>query len=372
MNNLWEAWICDPRGMRLKSLSKGLNFALTKVSNGVGAWQMTLPGNFNKDYLKEDRLVEFWMAPYKTMSMRCVMVGEIRKIRTSGYKSKMSYTISGPDENFMLADRDVAYYAGQSQTSKSGYADDLIKAVGRENFGSTASDYASDTTRRLDGYNVTVAADVSAAQAVSMGFSWKNCLSVMQNLALASKQKGTDLYFWMAPIFQADGTIGFELRTNINQPGSDLRYGNTNGVIFAPEYGNLDEPDLVEDYSNEATYVYACGPGDEGSRLIVTGSAAVISRSPWARREVVLDLKNQNAGTMPDIVLAELSNRRALVSFAGTLMDTDKTKYGIHWQHGDRVTVSYNNRQFDVVARTTKFEVQSGKTKISSKVEVVA
>jgi hypothetical protein len=134
------------------------------------------------------------------------------------------------DANMILASRYVAYYANSAggQTSKTGFAGDLMKAVVAENVSSTANDYTG-TANVASGlipargipaslYAVQVNA-CRRGQAISMSFSWRQVLAVFQDMADASNTAG--IYIAFDTI--TDGFGHLEFRTYANQRGNDHR-----------------------------------------------------------------------------------------------------------------------------------------------------
>jgi hypothetical protein len=362
----WQIWLDDPFGNRLALLDGLLSLSVSRVANDIGSWQVALPGDFDKRLIRLDGMVEFWRAA-EGGTLRLVRVGFIRKLNSAGDADGNNIlVISGPDGVELLNRRISAYAAGTAYVDKSDQADDLIKAIVRENLGSLAVTAARD----LSGMNFTVAPDWSLGPTVEKKFSWKNVLGTIKDVADASREAGTELYFDVEPVVISETQIGFELRTYTGQIGMD----RTGSAYFGVEWGNLASPKLEQDFETEVNYVYAGGQGEETDRLIVQVSdSARIGASPWNRREAFADARNEdtvNGVTAKGNEVLEAGRPR--MRFSGTLLDTEQTRYGIDWDFGDRVTAMYQGLQFDGMIRAVRLELSvDGEETVDCKVEAV-
>jgi len=108
----------------------------------------------------------------------------------------------------LLDQRIVAYALGTTQTTKEGHADDLIKEICRENLLADGREIP----------NLTIDRDLSNAPIVKVDdIAWRSVLSVCQEIAQASFEKGTPLYFDLI----ADINLGLTLKTFVGQRGND-------------------------------------------------------------------------------------------------------------------------------------------------------
>ncbi len=160
------------------------------------------------------------------------------------------------DLNALLGWRDVVYFSQSPQADKTGPADDLMKAVVRENLGELATDAARD----LSGAAFSVAADLGLGATTPLAFSYRKVLPVLQDFSDASARQGVPILFDVV----ATTPRTFEFRTYRTARGADL----SNRVTLSPEFGNLTDVDLDEDWTNEATYVYAAGRGLTNNRQV--------------------------------------------------------------------------------------------------------
>lgn len=352
-----EVWLDDALGNRLALIDDMIDYELVRTYGKVGAFTVRLPQTFDFSLLHKDYLLEFWHG-YDPGALRCIGVGKIRK-RTISENDKGVSTIlaAGPDFNDTLKTRIVAYAAGSAYTDKTDYADDLLKAVMRENFGSSAT----DTARNLSAYNLRIEADASLGPSITKAFSRKNVFDVLNDVCNVSAEQGTPLYYDLVPEFLASGALGFVFQTWINQPGKDRTASSNQPALFGSTWGNLYTPQLQYDDTNEITYIYCGGQGQEDQREIVTASdTARMGDSPWNRREGFADARNEKTtAALTDKARSELYDKRGKLKFSGKLLDTPSSRYGIDWQFGDRVTAEYMGLQFDGLVQSIKYTVDS-------------
>jgi hypothetical protein len=268
-----------------------------------------------------------------------------------------------------LKRRIVAYAAGSSQAEKTDQADDMMKAVVRESLGSSAG-----ADRDLTSLGLTVAADLADGPTITKGFAYKNVFSVLRDIADAARQAGTPVYFDLAPVFDSNTSIGYQFRTFTDQPGEDHSYtSGAKPVMFSKEWGNLTGPVLEMDYEDEINAVTVGGQGEGSDRATVTRTdAGRIAASVWNRREGFADARNESStnglNAKGDQVLAE---NRPRYRFSGTLIDSPQARYGIEWDFGSKVTISYRGLQFDgPVLAVTLAGGKDGKETITAKVDV--
>lgn len=263
----------------------------------------------------------------------------------------------------LLDTRDVAYAAGSAQAKKSGPADNVIKAIGRENLGSLAT----DTARQLRADLFAVAADVGLGPAISKAFSRKNVLQIVQEICAAAAAQGVALFVdvvW-------NGT-SLELRTYVGQRGADR--SATSPIPLLLEADALGDIEIEEDYTSEATAVYAAGQGLESDRDVqLATNSTQLARSPWARREVTLAATQVPKGDTAAL-LAEaqrgLWERRARTRFSAAITPTPQLRYGIEWDWGDRATASVEGQVWPVRIDTRQVTIAGGKETITAGLRV--
>lgn len=308
--------------------------------NDVGFLRLDLRPDYDTSIFRDDARLEVWRqvgasAPY--------LDGEsIFFLRSWGFATDENgrevIHLEAVDAVALLRDRIVAYPAGSSYASKTGDADNIMRAIVRENLGTLAS----DTARVVSG--LTVQADGGALPSVTKAFAWRNVLAVLQELAEDAYQQGT--YASFDVVYTGPASLEFRAYANARSQEHGKNSGNT--IIFSREAGNLSSPILSYDGIDERNYVYVGGQGEESARQIVTRSSRRILASPYSRKELFVSATNS---TTEDALYAEgraavFANRRR-VSLSGYLRDTDSCQYGVHYRYGDRVVAQYRGAAMD-------------------------
>jgi len=257
---------------------------------------------------------------------------------------------------YLLSGRIVAYAAGSSQAVKSGPADNVIKAIVRENLHSLA---AAD--RDLSVY-LDVQANTSLGATVYKTIPRRNVLLVCQEIARASAQAGAAIFFdvvWTGS--------RLEFRTYLEYRGDDHRADSLAPIVLSPEFGTLSNASRSFDHGDEATVVYCAGQGRGSDRLIVSVSDdARRTQTPFNRCEVFVDARylalSSSVATEAD---GTLWRRRPTQSIGGTFEDTDTRRYGVDWGWGDLTAGEFNGDVLDLRVHRVVIAVANGGRAIS-------
>jgi hypothetical protein len=349
--NLFEIWLGQANGKRLQLLDTQATFSYSKVVNGVGWFNVNVPGeSINPEDLTVDNTIQVWRSGDFTAQNNDFW-GFLRhwQWNTTG-DGLTTLTLSGPDQNDILNRRIVAYNTAETEgTITDTETDDAMKDVFNENFIGGAYD-----SRDISGNNVTVSADTTEGAKVTLDISYKNALNALQDLNKASRADGNEVFFWLAvDRVDNDGVAHFDFRTSVNQPGTDRTTTSLDHpTIFSLEFGNLGAASLTYDYVNEINYFYVGSSGTGASRAIKeVFDLSRINASIWNRREGFKSANAYGGGGIRAIGKAALDEHRPRVIFTGDLLEAEQTPFG-SWEFGDKVTVVYNNLEFDVVVRS--------------------
>lgn len=270
---------------------------------------------------------------------------------SSGYSgNEADLTISARGASSLLERRIVKYTAGSAEASKTDYADDMMRDVVRENFGSGAG-----TGRDWSSY-LTVEADVSLAPSVSKSFAWRIVRNVLDDLCEASAQNAAPVrLFYDIP--HETGT-GFVFRVYTGQRGTDRRTLMT----LDSAAGDVQAARLSRDYAGEKTYAIVGGQGEGAGRtLVYVEDTTRYDGSPFARKEVWVDARNYTSSTgMSDEGAAALYDARRLVTFAGRI-NTGAYEYGKDWDFGDRLYVMHEGVRVDCIVHSVSIRLAQGR-----------
>jgi hypothetical protein len=251
------------------------------------------------------------------------------------YQGKDVIYLKGYDGNYILTGREVEYDAGGTATSKTGVACDVIKEIIDENFVN-----ATDTTRNLSSSYFKIAGDDGFGGTVTKAFSRQYVLPLIQNLAEQSRNSGT----WVTFDTVYDGSLPFEFRTYVNQRGDDL----TDSVVLEVEAGNLAEPVLTFDYSDEITVAYVAGRGQESDRLVGTATNTdALNESVWSRREFITEnFQVTTEAGLNSEARSILEKNKGKITLDGSIVSSKGNQYGRDWNYGDKVRAKYLGYEF--------------------------
>ena len=330
-------------GAPLRVIEEFLNLDYVRSLNDVGWFELIVPGDYPKNLLQVDYLIEIWRRPEGGIET-LQMVGFLRKWRyfmESDGTNKIK--LSGPDQLELLNRATIAYAAGEPESDKTDFADDMLKEIVNENKGPGAGNTAEGRFRGYDANHFSISGDESAAPSLTRRFAWRQMWPVLKEIAESSGHLGTPLFFDCEPM----GHGKFEFRTWINLRGIDRTIGTGLApIVFSIEAGNLIQPSLEEDWTEEWNYVYGGGQGEETSRLIDTeNDLSRILRSIWNRREIFQDAREEDEALgVAQKAFQRMNDSRPRLRFEGQLIDSPQARYGVEWGFGDKVTVQYQGR----------------------------
>lgn len=356
MNN-YEIWLTSDSGTRLAYLSTFISLECSRVVNGMGAFGMIVPLSFNPELLVPDRMVQVWRQPSGSKSSLW-RVYFLRRWKFSTKGSNQIVQLAGPDLNELLRRRIVAAYAGSAQASKTGFADNIMKSAVRESLLDSASPIPTAGTRVWP--NLSVAADLGLGPSITKEFPWEKLLAssnqgVLPQLANAAKEAGTEVFFDVVPGVVASNSITFQFQTFVGQPGPDV----SNRVTFDQQSGNMVDPELEYDYSEEENYIYSAGQGESTGRVVQqVYDSTRYGQSIWGRCEGYADARNQGTDNgVREAGRGKLNEGRPKIRITAKPVDTAGTRFGVNWDFGYKVGARYMSRQFKSIIRAVTITV---------------
>lgn len=361
----YSVYVSDQFGNRLADASNFIKLVYARVTNDIGSLTLTLPLDFDTNMLRfPDGRIEVWRRidggrEYLDTETTWLLK-QSKKTLTADGQENIVVTAKSPLCILREPGRFVNYVAGSAQAQYSAAAaDDQIKQVARENIGSSAT-----ASRDLSAY-ISIATNLGLGASVAKSFAWRDCLKVMQEFANASTQAGTYVAFDMI----APDSYSLLFQTYVGQRGVDHRFpGGINPVILSPDFGNLGECELTEDWTDEVTYALAGGQGQESSRLTASAQDdARIGASPFGLRETFVDATQYDTTTgLAAEAQAVVRAGRPRTIFTGRIIETADTRYGVEWSWGDYVTAIAFGQSFDCRIDAVEVTVEGGKESINA------
>jgi hypothetical protein len=347
MGASYEVRIYDAFYRLLLILYEWQSLEYGRVTNDLGALKLVLDFSYYKVLSgQKDAKIEVWRRPAGAQNY--YLDGEthylVRRIDLRQDASKqLTITLFASDTISILARRSVLFKASTSQALKTAAIDDMMKTIISENFIAP-----SDPLRTVA--NMTARASIAAAPSTTKGFSNRVVLDVLKDLADDSYSKGTYLAFdliW----YPTNASYVFQTFTGQRGVNRSATGPNANtGITLDAEWDNLTEVVKSFDWTDEATYIQANGPGQDADRL--AGNATDDSRlngTPIGRIEKAIDARNSTdqASTNSEASSA-LRDYRKRINYTARALDTDKIKWGREYGPGDIVTAQIFGDAVDV------------------------
>jgi hypothetical protein len=357
-------------GEYLTEIETWESFQYGKFINNVGWWMVVLPGDTPNDLADVDRIVEFWRKPE----------GGDEQHQMDGFNRYWDWFETGPnDERFRMGGEDqmglldrriIAHKSTTDEASKTDEADDMQKAIVRENMGPLAPVTEANRPREFPPAHFEVMGDIADAPEITRSFAWRNVLDVLQEISETSGNLGTPLYFSIDHV----GPAEFAFRTYTNVLGIDRTVsGGIAPIIFSKEAGNIRNPFMREDWREEHNYVWGAGQGQGTARTVdPEKDLQRIARSIWAKREIFQDAREESTVQgVANKAFERLQNERPRLTFRAELLDTPQSRYGIDWGFGDKVTIRFRQREFEGIVDNVSVSVDSsGKETLTSSLEI--
>ncbi|NJK80782.1 MAG: hypothetical protein HC914_13145 [Chloroflexaceae bacterium] len=339
----YNIWLSHPSGEPVAILDQFVALRYRRVVNATGHYRADGPRNelplrLRLPYsnrllplLERDSRLSIWRNG-QLETETCWLVQRIQTMLTPA--GQWLLEVGAVPALAILASRIIAYPTGSAQATRSGPADDVMKALVRDNVGYAAS----DSSRNLDDW-LGVAPDLSAAPSVAIACARQNLLDTLEALATAAAAAGTRLFFDV--VQSAAGRLEFRTYTATRRTDRSLPTG-TQPVLFAAEAGTLRTIERSIDYEDEVTVVYAAGQGAEGQRPISEQhDAARMVGSPFARRERFFDARHTSASSqLAAAAQAALAAGQPRHTLRAEILSQPGQAYGQHWYWGDRVAVT--------------------------------
>ena len=333
----------SPAGGVLPDLTEYAGWSLAYSDKNVGVCVVTIAGTERK---LTDWITGSWLEVWRSVNGITYLEGDrhwrlldIRSYRDAdgAYLHELWFF----DPLLWLKARHVLYAAGTAQAEMTDQADDMLKAVVKDNLGSDAV-----AGRDLSAY-VTIDADLSRGASITKGFAWREVLTTLREICQQNEQAGGG---WLTFDLVRTGANTDAFRTYTGHRGTD----RTSEPAISWERGNLREPSITISNYDAPNHITAAGRGEETAR--VTAEAYLANLTPRTRWEGFIDARNTgtDASTTAELTAlalaeanAELNRVQPRVYFTGSIAETENYRWGINVNYGDLVKVEFDGYTFE-------------------------
>jgi hypothetical protein len=369
-----EIYLCDPRGVRIDFLDYCMEYEYMLGVNEPTPFRIRLPAGFDRSMVQLDDIIEIWRG-HGPGTMKLDYCGFLRDWEYSDDAGIEFTELRGWSSMYLLAGRICAVTSIYQLTPLTDQADDMIKAIAHDQIGADAG-----TGRNLTsvGGGFTIQSDNADGVSLTKQPAWSNLLTVCQEIADASNQGGTAVYFDVVPVVSSTvtGALAFDLRTWTGQRGNNRAWNSSQPAFIGSDWGNLENGSLRKDCTDEKNYVFVLGQGDGAGREYVEVQGAVNTYSIWNRREGACNGGNADSGDTAALTAegnAYLRQNKVKITFTGDIIETPYFRYGRDWNFGDSVAITYGGWQFDgKVNKVVIGRGQDGQEVIKSRLEVTS
>lgn len=397
MPSTMEFWLLDDTGRRICLLDQLAYFSYSRSTLGYGTLLIGMPHDVQKarvfPIFQPDWRIDVWRSPAEGVPMRREQTFLLRlhKIYTRKTDNMRMIAYTGLDPTHLLSRRYVVQAAGSAYTYKTDNVDDMMKEIVREQmlWGFSRDEEGNlDDTRAFPRGEFSVQSNMGLGPSVSAAFADRRVLDVLKDLKLSSFQlnqfdlSSRRIFFDVVPydisslllyiLDEATGEpildeaglplvdessttmtgVGFQFQTFADLRGQD----RTLQMEFSVENNNLEEPYYSLNHIDEVTAAIVKGFGRGDSRVAVwVEDTTRENSSRWNRVESFVDGSQEpDQSKLADVGYPELFNGMPKEDLSTVFLNTEggpdspRSLYGLDWDLGDLVRVSYAGKQFDI------------------------
>lgn len=362
----YTLWYSDASGRRIAPIddfvdANGASFQYTRAVNAISPITIKLPEKYSYLFTDPNRWLDSRFEVMRRIDNNPEYLDTetawiVRNVKPSvNLNGIKTLTITGYCANELLTRRRIAYAAGSSQSQKTAKIDDMMKAIMRENFGSSAS-----AARSISTY-LSIQADTSLGTTTSRAFSYDVVYDVLLKLAQESATTSALIFFDVVQV----GTT-FQFRTYKGQRGINRTLNDKNSFTLSLGAG-LTDYEIDHDFTNEINFVYAGGAGQESVRIVASGADTTrVNMTPLNRRESFVNYSNSNVtSVLQGAALSKVREGNPRKVYTANFESMPGAVYGVHWGWGDKLPVDFGdgdvvNSRIDAITVT----FQGGKESI--------
>lgn len=313
---------------------KYINMELARRKGEVGVLVLWLdPAEY--DFLKinqvDARIVVERSVDGGPMYVEGRTVWFVRKaVITGGINKPELIKVTAHCANSLLYRRIVAYYPEELETEKEDMPVlDIILEMLHENLGADAI-----AARDFSSYLYIPPATTNYGPIRSISLAWRDVGSTIKELIETAKEDGV--------------TIGIDIQYQSIDPlklvvvaGRSIGTDRVDGDPIIIGKNNFDDWEIDFDYTNEQTYIYAGGEGEDDDRLIVeVSSAEAIKASPFNRVEGWVERSElEVSADLEAYAQGQLEKKLTRPKVSGKIVEGGQIVWGVTLGFGDLVQI---------------------------------
>lgn len=363
--------IKDPYNVPVLNINEFYSLELFRTEYGVGSLYIDLP---LKEFITQNISTEWRIEVYrKTVGGELVRVGDTQWIvKLVRYKvdeqNETSLHLVAYDAMYLLEKRIVAYVDGTPQTTKTMPADDMIKAIVRENLGALATDYHRDLSDWL-----IVESDSSSAPIVTKSeYGMQMVLPILNDICQLSESAGIYLSYDIV----YDESIGkLVFKTYTKQRGAD-RGSMSPSPIYLSHHtdpvnvmgGGLNYASIEIDATDERSYIYSGRQAQDTNAIFAEiGNTIALGTGPLARSEDFITTgESVEYNDVMREAHAQLQDKFRNLILNAHIEETDSMQFGQDYGFGDVVALRYLGTTLNIHLSEFRISVDgNGKEDIS-------
>lgn len=284
----------------------------------------------------------------------CFFVREITRDRDT-------VTLMADSALSLLSRRIVNYTAGSSQARKNLTADNMMREVLVENFGTSATGAGRAISGAL--FDIPNAVTGSTYPTLRKSFAWDNVLDLFQDIAAACAELGTYITF---DIVQIQGAmLGF--RSWPGSRGGDRRAKGASAFVLSVDNGTLTDATISLSWREAKNAVIVGGQGEGSDRVLSdVADADRVQESVFGRNEVFLQSSQQEytAAELAKEGQSKLNELRPRLKITGKIAETSSFGYGRDYGIDTLMTASVYGYIQDVRVESIHVTLSGGEESI--------
>lgn len=360
----YEIYLTDITTRRLALVRRFESLTYSKRLNGVGEFELTLPGNFNTSLIREGGLIEIHRAHDKSLEPHVEYVGFILSQPRYFTRGGGKYVkVGGADLNHMLTWREQVGYTATAELLNE--ADDNMRYFFDVNLGLGA---AADRSL-VNAYGITREPDRHWAQAMYMSVNRRPLLDYMGELAKQSAEnnnKRIKLFYGMVVTQLNPLKVQFQVRPHLW--GVDHTIKGSLPVILRPWRG-LRDTILENDAKDEKTAIYI--EYNAGTLATPVTNDARLETWSGGRREGYININStSDASVAADAGRIELRAQRRVYRVRGEVEQRRGMAYG-DYHMGDHISLAADDVLSSARVDSVTVTVAGGGEQVSVKYEYV-